>query len=169
MPDHTPRCSLRTFVHDSLASNDDWHWLGISFWELQEGPGDELAGMPLIRESIALLRVALEVLGSNSSERLFPYVSFCLPETTHLQKWSEDLLALAGWGDSSLNLCKYGPAAAGQPFFWGVAERYSRKISLAFLDSPDVFAIYSSYTGEDRDGYANRIAIFPDYWYSKSP
>lgn len=161
MTDQPIRCSLDAFLSDSLASSDDW--LGISFWELQEGPSEELAGKALIGESIALLRKTLAVLGSSANERLFPYVSFCLPPTSDLQTWRQDLLDLPGWGDNSLNLCK-----DHQPFFWGVAERYSRRISLAFMDAPDFFAVYTSHRGDDWDEYGNKLGLFPDYWYSKS-
>lgn len=161
MTDQPIRCSLNAFVKDSLASSDDW--LGISFWELEEGPSEKLAGKALIRESIALLEATLAILGSSANERLFPYVSFCLPPTDELQSWRQDLLDLPGWGDNSLNLSK-----DREPFFWGVKERYSRRISLAFMDAPEFFVVYTSHTGEDWDSYENDLAIFPDYWYSKA-
>lgn len=159
MRDRPIRCSLSAFLSDSLSANDNW--LGISFWELQEGPSEDLAGKALIRESIALLKATLAILGPSANERLFPYISLCLPPTSGLQNWREDLLDLPGWGDNSLNLCK-----DGQPYFWGVAERYSRRISLSFLDAPEFFALYTSDTGEDWDGYSNTLRVFPDYWYS---
>lgn len=161
MTDCDTRTSLDAWLADSLASSDDW--LGISFWELRDGPNEKSAGRDLIRESLHLLKAALAILGPVANVRVFPYVEYCLPPTDSLQMWRDELLDLPGWGDNSLNLSK-----DGQPFFWGVTERYTRRARCATIDATEFFALYTSYTGSAWEGYENSLFIVPDFWNDDS-